>query len=492
MLNLNKRTKIGAYTLVMVTLALAVIVVINLLVLNAPTKYTKIDATLHSLYTLSETTKEAIPKINEDINIYLICSGGTDESGSPVNNLPSLSIFLKKYSELNDKIKFSIIDPVVNPTFTDAYDENGLENYTIVVESAKRFKIVDFSELYYYYEQSVGKVATEQYQNFMYYYYYSYGTYPSLTLHFDGENRITSALDYVTTDRIPALYVLEGHGESAPSETLKKSIIEDNMTLASINLLTTAVPEDASCIIINTPTSDINPDEAKMLSDYLAKGGKLFITTVYNSLELPNLMGVLEEYGLSASQGMIVEGDGNRHYNNFPYGLLPIVSSSSTLTASLASSSYIFMPFAHGITSDDTKEGMTFVPLFSTSDSSYTFDEAAETLEKTENSVEGPFDIGVYAYDENSASQIIWCASPAFSDEMNRYTGGNYQYFISMLGGVVERDRIVYNIPANDISTSRLIVSETAANLWSAIFILVVPLSFAVIGFFRWQSRRRR
>ena len=91
---MNKRTKIGAYTLVMTAVVLAVIVVINLLALNAPTKYTKLDATSLSLYTLSETTEEAARKIEEEVNIYLLCSGGEDGSGSAVNNLPTLSLFL--------------------------------------------------------------------------------------------------------------------------------------------------------------------------------------------------------------------------------------------------------------------------------------------------------------------------------------------------------------------------------------------------------------
>lgn len=490
---MNKRTKIGAYTLVMAVAVLAVIVVINLFALNAPTKYTKLDATSLSLYTLSKTTEDAVRRIEEEVKIYLLCSGGEDGSGSAVNNLPMLSVFLERYAELNDRISVQIVDPISNPAFTDTYEPDGLENYSIIVESAKRFKIVDFADLYYYYNESYGKIAADQYQSFMMYMSYYGGGVPELTLNFDGESMITSALDYVTTNRIPAVYMLEGHGETVLSDALLKLVENDNMITEKLNLLSSVIPEDAECIIINAPTTDINADEKQMLSAYLDGGGKIILTTVYTSLSLPNLMSVMEYYGLSAVDGMIVEGDSAMHYNNYPYYLLPSASTSSPLTSSLASSAYMFMPFAHGVVSGgETEKNVTATPLFSTSSSAYTIPASAQTTEKTESSVDGPFDTAILARDSDTGAQIVWVGAPAFSDSMNQMTGANYQYFISILGGIVQRDRILYNIPANEVSASYLIVNEAQAALWSAVLIIIIPLAFAACGIIRWQIRRRR
>ena len=118
---------------------------------------------------------------------------------------------------------------------------------------------------YYYYSDEYGVISADEYSSFMTYMYYYTGSYPATTLNFDGELLITSALDYVTTDRIPAVYYLEGHGESAISTTLSDNIKNDNMTLSSLNMLTSDIPDDAECIIINVPTSDINADEAAAL-----------------------------------------------------------------------------------------------------------------------------------------------------------------------------------------------------------------------------------
>ena len=63
---------------------------------------------------------------------------------------------------------------------------------------------------------------------------------------------------------------------------------------------------------------------------------------------------------------------------------------------------------------------------------------------------------------------------------------------MSILNGTVERDRITYEIAANELPQSYLMVSESQVNLWSAVFIAIIPLAFAVIGIGYWYSRRRR
>lgn len=488
----NKRTKLGAYTLIMSAVVLAVIILINLLAMGVPSKYTKLDMTELEYYTLDADTVDAVSKVKEEVNIYLLCAGGSDESQGSDNSLPKLSLFLTRYSDINSKIKVTIIDPVANPTFINAYDQSGLSNYNVIVESAKRFKIIDFAELYYYFSEEYGMISADQYQSFMQYAYYYTGSYPSLTLNFDGESKITSALDYVTTDHIPSIYTLEGHGETAISETLKANIKNDSMSVAGLNLMTTQLPEDAECIIINAPTTDINEDEAKILSDYLNNGGKIMLTTLYTNTALPRLMDLLGEYGLSPSEGIVIEGSSGYHYTGYPHYLMPKANEEISLTAPLSSLS-MFVPMAHGIISGgETDKNVTATPLFSTSDAAYTIEVTAETIEKTDASTEGKFDIGVLAVDNDTGATIIWLGSPVFDDNMDAMTGANYKYFISMLGGIVERERITYNIPTNAITNYYLVVSEGQALLWGAILVIIIPLIFVVTGVIRWAVRRRK
>ena len=217
----------------------------------------------------------------------------------------------------------------------------------------------------------------------------------------------------------------------------------------------------------------------------------MYLVTDYRYRLLPNLFSVLGEYGLSGLDGVIIEGDSSMHYNNYPYYLLPDANANSALLASLASSAYIFAPLAHPISFEET-ENVTKTSLFSTSTSAYTIAADARTYEKTEDSAEGAFDVAVMAENSESGGRIIWFSSALFNDNANQMTGGNYRYFISILGNIVERQRITYNIPSDNIAASYLVVSESQANVWGSIFVIILPLAFAVGGTVCWIRRRRR
>ena len=78
---LNRTSKVGTYTVIMTAVVLAVLILANVFVLSAPSKYTKLDMTSLELYTLSKVTESTVPELKEDIKIYFLCQGGTDNSG---------------------------------------------------------------------------------------------------------------------------------------------------------------------------------------------------------------------------------------------------------------------------------------------------------------------------------------------------------------------------------------------------------------------------
>ena len=114
-----------------------------------------------------------------------------------------------------------------------------------------------------------------------------YNTFSYQTTGFDGEGQITSAIAYVTSENLPVLYTLEGHGEQELDSTIKEDIEKANMEIKSLNLLTEgSVPEDASCLLIDAPTTDISENEKTALIEYLENGGKAMIFSDYTGQEL--------------------------------------------------------------------------------------------------------------------------------------------------------------------------------------------------------------
>ncbi len=95
---------------------------------------------------------------------------------------------------------------------------------------------------------------------------------------FDGEDAITSAIDYVVSEEFPQLYVLQGHGEQDLPASFSEQIEKENIETRTLSLLTVdAIPEDADCVMIYAPESDISQDEKELLADYAAEGGRLLV-----------------------------------------------------------------------------------------------------------------------------------------------------------------------------------------------------------------------
>lgn len=99
-----------------------------------------------------------------------------------------------------------------------------------------------------------------------------------------------SAIEYVTSDDLPVMYTLEGHGEAELSDGITSEIEKQNVELKSLNLVTEGeVPEDAEAILICSPTSDFSEEEANQIISYLEKGGKALIFTDYVDKDLTNV-----------------------------------------------------------------------------------------------------------------------------------------------------------------------------------------------------------
>ena len=152
---------------------------------------------------------------------------------------------------------------------------------------------------------------------------------------FDGEGALTSAIDYVISDELPKLYMLEGHGEAELPAEFRTQIEKENIELDTFSLLSSdGVPEDADAVLIYAPESDISAEEADMLIGHLTDGGKLLVMAgPTEDGTLTNLYKVLSTYGVEAADGIIVEGDREYYAFQQPYILLPEISSPERFAA---------------------------------------------------------------------------------------------------------------------------------------------------------------
>ncbi len=329
----KKLLKNGSYTMGISVVFIAAVVLVNLIVGELPSKYSQIDISDSGLYSIGKETEEMLHNLESDVTIYQIAQDGSEDE-----NIKSL---LKRYEDESKHIEVKQKDPVVNPGFISEYTEDNLSNNSLIVESGERSKVINYNDMY---ESSI-----------------DYNTYSYQTTGFDGEGQITSAIGYVTSEELPVLYTLEGHGEVSMDSTLKDSIEKANMEIQTLNLLTEGdVPEDADCVMINAPTSDISAEEKDALLSYLENGGKAMIFTDYTETEMKNLEAVLENYGVQAAEGIVFEGDSQHYAMQMPYYLIPTVNSTDATYDVASGDRLILMPDAQGIQKlDEVRDTVT-------------------------------------------------------------------------------------------------------------------------------------
>lgn len=141
-------------------------------------------------------------------------------------------------------------------------------------------------------------------------YYYGYQSQSSIT-GYDAEGQITSAIEYVTmdADELPVIYQITGHNETEIGSNFQSVVSKANANLKSLELFNEEkVPEDATAIIINSPTVDFNDEDAQKVIDYLNGGGKALIVGCYAyNDELANFNKILSAYNVSFKTGVVAE-----------------------------------------------------------------------------------------------------------------------------------------------------------------------------------------
>lgn len=470
--SMNKKyLKNGSYSVVISAVFIVIVVVINMIVGALPTKYSEFDLSSQKLYSIGDQTKSFLKDLDKDVTIYQVVQSGSEDE--------TISKLLEKYEEESSHIKVEEKDPVVNPKFTSEYTSDEVSANSLIVVCGDRSKVVDYSNIY---ESSI-----------------DYNTYQSQTTGFDGEGQITSAISYVTSEDMPVLYTLDGHGEKELSSDIQEDIQKANIDIKSLNLITEEnVPEDAACLLINAPTSDISETEKDAIIEYLENGGKAMIFSDYTTESMDNFDAVLKNYGVERVDGIVIEGD-TQHYAQMPYYLVPTVNSTDAISDFASQGYYVLMPYAQGIKqSDDIRDTVTVNSLLTTSDSAYSkVDVNSGDIEKADGDVDGPFDLGVSiteTLDDDKETQIVYYTSSNLMDsQINQMvSGGNEQMIMSSLNWMCSNDETTtISIPSKDLQVSYLTLTAYDVSFWKICVMGLIPGAFLVIGFMVWMKRRK-
>ena len=456
----------GTYSLVITAVVLAILVVVNVLAAALPTTYTKFDISATQLYSVTSNTKAVLHALDQDVTIYWIVQA--DQEDDILSNL------LSKYESLSDHISVVKRNPDVYPAFAEQYTDETVTNNSLVVECGEKNRYIAYDDIY----------LTES--------LYGYTTSAS----FDGEGAITSAIDYVTSEELPQIYQLEGHGEGELPSGLSDQIEKDNMELNTLSLLNIdAIPEDAACLLIYAPSSDISEEERDMLAEYVSGGGKLMVVsgpTEDGTLE--NLNSLLETYGVTVADGIVVEQDREHYAFQTPVVLMPDIASSE-ITDSLVEERYFpIITMAQGLQVGTNTSGATVTELLTTSDQAFSKADGLNitTYDKEEGDTDGPFALAV-SVEESSGGQLVWFSSSTFLDDVyNAYSSGaNVNLAMNALSNLIGETQAMA-IRSKSLNYNYLTISDSTSSLLKVLMIGVFPLTYLAIGVGVVLYRRRR
>lgn len=449
----------GSYSLIVTAVVLAILIVVNIFVSMLPTTLTKHDISSSKLYSITSNTKAVVNNLQQDVTIYWVVQA--DEEDTIIENL------LGKYESLSSHIEVIKKNPDVFPTFTEQYTEEDVPNNSLIVVSGGRYRYISYNDIY----------ESE----------FDYYSYTYVTSGFDGEGAITSAIDYVVTEELPQLYVLEGHGEAELPATFADNIEKENIEVNTLSLLTVdEIPEEADAIVIYAPESDISEEEKNMLADYAANGGKLLVISgPVEGTTLTNLNGLLSDYGIEVNEGIVIEGDRDHYAFGYPYVLMPEMASSDITDTLIAENYYPILPLAQGLTIGTTTKG-TVTALMTTSYDAFSKVAGFElnTYEYEEGDIYGPFTLAV-SIETNGAGQIIWFSASDFLNDMyNAYSSGaNVDLAMNALSSLIgEREAIA--IRSKSLNYNYLTINDSTASTLKTLMIGVFPIVYLGIGIY--------
>lgn len=463
----------GLYSTAILAAAIVLAVLINLLVGAIPKKYTEFDLSAAKMYTLGDSSRQLMQSLDQDVTVYYLCETGSEDA--------IITKLLDHYADESGHFHWEQKDPALYPTFAAQYGAENASTGSLIVVSGENSEVLNAAELYEYD-------------------YSDYYTTGAANVTFGGEKQISSAIYKLTAAAESHAYYTTNHGEQALTSTLTDALESQNLTVSALDLLSQTIPEDCDLLVINDPAQDFSGagslvDELGQLRSYLSNGGRvLLLTDSYYST--PNLDAVMAEFGLTRTEGLVVEGDTNHYLNGYPaLYLLPDYASTEESTAldGVNTSRRVLLQMAQGITLNETEHVVSDALLVS-SDSAYSKPEGYEmtTTEKADGDIAGPFTLAAYARNEDTGAQVIWVNCGNMDNEgIYQVIPGNVTFLQGCAASLAGQESAVL-IDSKALEAAPLEVPGIAASTLGLLFVIVLPAALLAVGAVVVVLRRRK
>ena len=451
---LGRNIKYGVGSSVIALLLIIILIFVNLGVESLSHRFPlKADLTTEKLYHLSDYTKNVLHALNKPVNIYAIYNLSNTNDG--------ILEILYRYQRESEQVHVQVVDSQNNPEFSVKYSDQAaaLTEGSIVFDCEGTYQVVSESDLTNY--SAYTQTATSLY----------------------AENKFTQAIEFVAAGVKKKVYTVSGHGEDNGYQ-MNAVLLQAGYEREEISLMSGAVPEDATLLMILAPKRDFQPAEISVLDAYLSAGGGLFITLDAAVKTLDTLEGFLAEWGITTAEEIVYEGDQSKVAFNTPMtfyatGAGHIITGdifTNKLLVLVANTKPIYVSAVSGV---DTRS------IISTSEKGFVrelTDINGEGIQK------GTVAVAAAAQRENGKI-VIYGSDKYFVDEIfSEPAIADKDLFLNSLGWVSGEQNTGIRPKSLTSDTLMLSYMQTVVIM---IIVCLIPVIILVMGIVVWMRRRR-
>ena len=264
----QRATRYGTNMAAMVLILIGILTFVNMIGIRYSQRY---DSTEVKRFSLASLTTNVLEGLDQDVHVV-----GFFRSSEAAARI-ELGDILDQYQYYSHRISYEFIDPDRDPSIARQYN---ISSYgTIVFESEGKSEHLTRA----------------------------------------NEETITNALVKVTREGQKSIYFVEGHGEYSINESdraglsqLQQALKNQSYIVETVLLLgETAIPNDASVIVVAGPRKDLLPYEQQAIVAYLQRGGRaLFLLDPPFPDQRADLSGVLSDWHVILGNNVVVDVSG--------------------------------------------------------------------------------------------------------------------------------------------------------------------------------------
>ena len=469
----NRKFKMGGYQTLIMVIVIILVIGLNLVVNKMNIT---VDLSSQKMFTLTEDTTNLVKKIDDKVTLYYICQDGSE--------MDQIEKVVNKYDGLGN-VKVVKKDPVVYPNFSKTYTDEEVESNDVIVvnESNEKSKVVKGADM----------IINDM----------DYQTMSNSSYTLDAEGQLTAAIQSVTTADATTLYYTTGHQEQEMDSTFKDVLNKSNIETKELATESVeSVPEDCKILLINGPQYDFTEAEYNLLSGYLKEGGKaMFFLYPTTTEKMTYFYKLLSDYGVNVVDGYLIDSQGS-YSSQYPMYLTPTLEDSD-LNQGLSDTQKVVIPICKGMTvQSDVRSTLTVENMMSTTEGAYAKTNIkAETTEKEEGDIAGPFSVALSIKDTYAektkgsgyATEIVVFGSVSFESASFLKTNqfGNRTVLLNTLSYLSGEETTTLAIPKRSLDMESVQIQESDRIFFVVLLVVLIPLALLGTGLCIWIRRRK-